>query len=127
MNRLFLKKWANPGLFLIYFRLFLHDTIQIQIDKNIDSLFGIQTRGGSLEGVDESTQLWRHPWTKEGQWSIFYFLCRLDFLDDIEPSKVGPASWVLHKVAIWLHVKTPYTAYYLTTNYVANLIKTVWL
>ena len=72
MNRLFLKKWANPGLFLIYFRLFLHDTIQIQIDKNIDSLFGIQTRGGSLEGVDESTQLWRHPWTKEGQWSIFY-------------------------------------------------------
>ena len=38
------KKRANPGIFSVYFRLFLHDTIQIQIDKSIDGVLGIRTR-----------------------------------------------------------------------------------
>ena len=44
-------KWANPGLYFVYFRLF-HMT-----QLNWNSNFG-QSR---IEGADESTELWRHP------------------------------------------------------------------
>ena len=40
----FLKTWANPGLFFVYFRLFnrfRHATVRIQIDKSIDGVHGI--------------------------------------------------------------------------------------
>ena len=32
--------------------------------KNIDSVLGTQTRGGRMVGIDESTELWRHPMTE---------------------------------------------------------------
>ena len=32
-------------------------------DKSIDGVLGSQTRGGIMEGADESTELWRHPRT----------------------------------------------------------------
>ena len=40
-------------------------------DKSIDGVLGIRTRGSTIIGADESTELWRHPrednlfkWTK---------------------------------------------------------------
>ena len=55
----FLKKWANPGLFL-YFRFFLV-TILIQIEKNVDGVFGIRTWGHRMVGADENTEHWQPP------------------------------------------------------------------
>ena len=51
---------ANPGLFLVYFRSFLV-TISIQIEKSIDGVLGIRTRGHRMVGTDETTELWRPP------------------------------------------------------------------
>ena len=42
------------------FSSFPHYTIQY-IDESVDSVLGIRTRGGRMEGADESTELWRHP------------------------------------------------------------------
>ena len=44
------------------FRIFLHDTIQTQIDESVDGMLGTGTRGGRMEGADVSTELWRHPY-----------------------------------------------------------------
>ena len=32
-----------------------------KIDKSVDGMLGIRTRGGGMEGTDEPTELWRHP------------------------------------------------------------------
>ena len=56
----FLKKWANPGLFLFYFHSFLV-TISIQIEKSIDGVLGIRTPGRRMVGADETSELWRPP------------------------------------------------------------------
>ena len=58
---LFLKKWANPGLFLVYFRSFLITISIIQIERSIDGVLGIQTQGRRMVGADETTELWRPP------------------------------------------------------------------
>ena len=55
---LIVKKWANPGLFFVYFRSFLI-TISIQIEKSIDGVLGIRTRGRRMVGADETMELWR--------------------------------------------------------------------
>ena len=57
----FKKNGPNPGSFCL-FSSFLHGTNQILIDKSIDGVLGTRTRGGRMEGVDESTELWRHPY-----------------------------------------------------------------
>ena len=44
----------------VYFRSFLV-TISIQIEKSIDDVLGIRTRGRRMVGVDETTELWRPP------------------------------------------------------------------
>ena len=51
--------WANPGLFLIYFRPFLIPIIIsiIQIENSVDCVHGIQTRGCKMVGADETTEL----------------------------------------------------------------------
>ena len=41
--RYFLKKWANPGLFFVYFRYFLDTISIIQIEKSVDGVLGIRT------------------------------------------------------------------------------------
>ena len=51
-------KWANPGLFL--FMSFLYDRDQIYIYKSVDGVLGTRTHCGRMEGVDKSTELWRH-------------------------------------------------------------------
>ena len=51
----FFKKCANPGLFFVYFRSFLI-TISIQIEKSIDGVLGIRTRGRRMVGTDETTR-----------------------------------------------------------------------
>ena len=54
-------KWANPGLFLVYFRSFLITISIIQIERSIDGVLGIQTQGRRMVGADETTELWRPP------------------------------------------------------------------
>ena len=51
-------KLANPGLFFVYFHSFLV-TISIQIEKSIDGVLGIQTRGHRMVGADETMEQWR--------------------------------------------------------------------
>ena len=63
---IFLKKWAKPGLFSVYFRSFSqhkdkYSTNFTKNDKSIDGVLGSRTWGGMMEGADESTELWRHP------------------------------------------------------------------
>ena len=65
---------ANPGLFLVYFHPFL-DTISIQIEKNVDGVLGIRTRGRKMVGADETTELWWPP--KSG------FVCGFNSLSSV--------------------------------------------
>ena len=60
MSLYILKIWANLGLFFVYFRPF-HITNQLQIEKSIDGVLGIRTRGHRMVGADETTELWRPP------------------------------------------------------------------
>ena len=57
---------ANPGLFSIYFRLFLiltSITVSISILKSVGGVLGIQTRGCQKVDADETMELWRPPLT----------------------------------------------------------------
>ena len=58
----FFKKWANTGLFFVYFRPFLITIWKIQIEKSAADVHGIQIRGRRMVGADE---------TMEPIWSIF--------------------------------------------------------
>ena len=63
----FFKKWAKPGLFLVYFHSFSQHKDKYSTnftinDKSIDGVLGSRTRGGMMEGADESTELWQHPY-----------------------------------------------------------------
>jgi len=44
----------------VYFHSFLV-TISIQIEKSVDSVLGIRTRGRRMVDTDETTELWRPP------------------------------------------------------------------
>ena len=44
----------------VYFRSFLI-IISTQIEKSIDDVLGIRTRGRRMVGIDETTELWRPP------------------------------------------------------------------
>ena len=48
-------------LIIFYFRSFLVPTIIsiIQIEKSVDGVLGIRTRGLRMVGADETTELWR--------------------------------------------------------------------
>ena len=43
----------------VYFRYFLDTISIIQIEKSIDGMLGIQTRGCRMVGADKTTELWR--------------------------------------------------------------------
>ena len=45
----------------VYFRPFLITISIIQIEKSIDGVLGIWTRGCRMVGADKTTELWRHP------------------------------------------------------------------
>ena len=45
----------------VYFRSFL---VTISIEKSIDGVLGIRTRGRRMVGADETTELWRPPKNK---------------------------------------------------------------
>ena len=57
--KVFLKMGQSRPLF-IYFRSFLV-TISIQIEKSVNGVLGIRTRGRRMVGADETTELWRPP------------------------------------------------------------------
>ena len=45
----------------VYFRYFLDTISIIQIEKSIDEVLGIQTRGRRMVGADKTTELWQPP------------------------------------------------------------------
>ena len=52
----------NRPLFL-YFRYFHNAKTNLTIiDKSVDGVLDSRTRDGRMEGTDESTKLWRHPY-----------------------------------------------------------------
>ena len=55
--------FLNMGQSRPLFRLFcpFHITIQLQIEKSVDGVLGIWTRGRRMVGADETTELWRPP------------------------------------------------------------------
>ena len=66
----FFLKWAKPGLFLLIFILFSHhmDKYSTNLtinEKSIDGMLGSQTQGSRMEGADESTELWQHPFVSK--------------------------------------------------------------
>ena len=67
------------------FSSFPHYTIQY-IDESVDSVLGIRTRGGRMEGADESTELWRHP---QVGWIVNQILNK--------PLKLPMGFWILPK------------------------------
>ena len=67
------KKWPV----FVYFCSFLV-IISIQIEKSIDGVLGIWTRGRRMEGEDETLELWRPPlWRDFYHWQskILYIRC----------------------------------------------------
>ena len=42
-QQFFIKKWANTGFFFSLFSSFQHFAIQIETDKSVDGVLGIQT------------------------------------------------------------------------------------
>ena len=46
--------WANPGVFFVYFRPFLTTISIIQIEKCIDGVLGIRTRGCRMVSADKN-------------------------------------------------------------------------
>ena len=62
----FKKMGQTRPLFLFIFVLFSHHMEKYSTnltinEKSVDGMLGSRTRGGSLEGADESTELRRHP------------------------------------------------------------------
>ena len=59
----FFKNGPIPASFSVYFRLYnmLQFKFKFKLKKSVDGVLGIQTRGGRMEGANESTELWRHP------------------------------------------------------------------
>ena len=58
----FLKMGQSRPLY-VYFRHFLITISIIQIEKSVDGVLGIQTRGCRMLGTDETTELWRPPFS----------------------------------------------------------------
>ena len=56
---LFKKNGPIPASFSVYFRLF--NMLQFKLKKSVDGVLGIRTRGGKMEGANESTELEWHP------------------------------------------------------------------
>ena len=53
----------SPGLFSVYFRSFLATISIIQIEKSIDGVLGIRTRGRRMVGTDKPQSYGGHPST----------------------------------------------------------------
>ena len=60
MYNIFFKKMGQSRPRFVYFRHFLI-TISMQIEKSIDGVLGIRTRGLRMVGTDETMELWRPP------------------------------------------------------------------
>ena len=56
----FLLKMGQSRPLFVYFRSFLN-TISIQIEKSVDGVLRIRTRGRRMVGADETTEQWRPP------------------------------------------------------------------
>ena len=98
-------------LIIFYFRSFLVPTIIsiIQIEKSVDGVLGIRTRGLRMVGNDATTELWRHP-----QWIILLFLKNIwsssqkrHFSSDLVPINVH-----FHQFSCWqCHFTSDLTSY----------------
>ena len=69
----FFKMGQSRPLF-VYFCYFLDTISIIQIEKNINGVVGIQTRGRRMVGADKTTELWRTP-------NILFFYLDMSYCD----------------------------------------------
>ena len=58
----FLNKMGQSRPLFVYFRYFLNTISIIQIEKSVDGVLGIRTRGRRMVGAEENKELWRPPW-----------------------------------------------------------------
>ena len=54
-------KWSKD----FFLKMGVFSTWHYKFDKSIDGVLGTRTWGDNMEGADESTELWRHPWNKD--------------------------------------------------------------
>ena len=57
--QIIVKNGPIPASFFVYFRYFLDTISIIHIEKSVDGVLGIRTRGRGMVGADETTELWR--------------------------------------------------------------------
>ena len=55
------KKMGLSRPLFVYFHYFLITISIIQIEKSIDGVLGIRTRGHRMVGADKTMELWRPP------------------------------------------------------------------
>ena len=60
-NKDILLKMGQSRPLFVYFHYFPTTISIIQIEKSIDGVLGIRTRGCRMVGADETTELWRPP------------------------------------------------------------------
>ena len=54
---------ATLNFFFVYFRPFLITIAILQIEKSVDGVLRIQTRGRRMAGTDDTMELWWPPFT----------------------------------------------------------------
>ena len=92
----------------VYFRSFL--TISIQIEKSIDGVLGIRTRGRKMVGADETTELWRPPKSQR-----FHLLDTALILDHLELLICSFIRFVLGAKILFFHHINLYSIFFLVT------------
>ena len=70
-GKIFFKMGQSLPLF-VYFRYFLDTFSIIQIEKSVDGVLGIRTRGCRMVGADKTTELWRPPKTFNFGWRLMF-------------------------------------------------------
>ena len=81
----------GPILFFCLFSSFQHVTIQIRIDKSVDGVLGIRTRGGRMEDADKSTEL--------RQWKVFVCIKQKPLIQ--RKSKLIVSNWLTTTTVYW--------------------------
>ena len=69
-------------------------------EKSVDGMLGSQTWGSRMEGVDESTEIWRHPPPKK-KLTLFTLKCIEKI--KIKEKEVGNGPFLKNEIMLTLH------------------------
>ena len=75
MQSLFFENVPNPASYCLFSFLSRdkYSTNLTRNDESLDGILGTQTRGGSMVGANETTELLRHPHLMQSLWSFCFF------------------------------------------------------